>query len=52
MFGIVISLVHFDRGLFYYSNFNFSYIDDKDETDLIVRSSHSNLLTIPNKDIQ
>ena len=29
MFGIVISPVHFGRGLFWYSNFIFFYIDDK-----------------------
>ena len=39
-FGAVISPVHFDRGLFCYSNFNFSYI--KEETNLTARSSHSN----------
>ena len=31
MFGVVISPVHFFRGLFCYSNFNFFYIDDKKE---------------------
>ena len=43
MFGVVISSVHFDRGLFCCSNFNFFYIDDKEETSLIARSSHANL---------
>ena len=28
MFGVVISLVHFGRGLFCYSNFIFFYIDN------------------------
>ena len=28
MFGIVIAPVHFDQGLFCYSNFNFFYIAD------------------------
>ena len=37
MFGVVISPVHFGRGLFCHSNFNFSYTDDKEETNLIVR---------------
>ena len=39
MFGVVISHVHFGRGLFSYSNFNFFYIDDKEETNLISRSN-------------
>ena len=43
MFGVVILPVHFRRGLFCCSNFNFFYIDDKIETSLIARSSHSNL---------
>ena len=43
MFEGVISSLHFGRGLFCYSNFNFFYIDDKEETNLIFRSSHSNL---------
>ena len=38
MFGVVISPVHFGRSLFYYSNFNFFYIDDKEETNLIARA--------------
>ena len=42
MFRVVISPVHFGRGLFCYSNFNFSYTDDKEETNLIARSGHSN----------
>ena len=41
MFGAVISLVHFGRGLFYYSYFIVFYIEDKEETNLIARSSHS-----------
>ena len=43
MFGLVISSVHFDRGLFCYSNCNFYYIDNKEEIKLITRSSQSNL---------
>ena len=43
MVEVVISPVHFGRGLFCYSNFIFFYIDDKKETNLIARSSHSNL---------
>ena len=43
MFGLVISPVHFGRGLFCCSNFNVFYIDDKNETNLIGRSSPSNL---------
>ena len=35
MFGVVISPVHFGRRLFCYSHFNFSYTDDKEETNLI-----------------
>ena len=31
MFGVVISLVHFGRGLFCYFNFIFFYIDDKEK---------------------
>ena len=42
-FGVVISAAHFGRGLFCYSNFSFLYIDDKEETNLITTSSHSNL---------
>ena len=42
MFWVVISLVHFGRGLFCYSNFFFFSIDNKEETNLIARSSHSN----------
>ena len=34
MFGVKISPVHFGRGLFYYSNFYFFSIDDKEETNL------------------
>ena len=34
--------VHFGQGLFCYSNFNFSYIDDKKETNLIAKGSHMN----------
>ena len=41
MSGVVILPVHFGRGFFCYSNFNFFYIDDKEETNLIARSSHS-----------
>ena len=43
MFGVKISPVHFGRGLFYYSNFYFFSIDDKEETNLVARSSHSYL---------
>ena len=43
MLGVLISPVHFDRGLFCYSNFIFFYIDDKEKTNLIARSSHLNL---------
>ena len=43
MFGVVISPVHFGRGLFCYSDFDFFYIDDKEEANLIARSSYSNL---------
>ena len=42
MFAVVIPSVHFGRGLFCHSNFNFFYIDDKEETNLIARSNHSN----------
>ena len=42
-FGVVILSVHFARGLFCYSNFNFFNVDDKEETNLIARSNHSNL---------
>ena len=31
MFGVVISPVHFGRGLFCYSNFSFFYIDKKED---------------------
>ena len=47
MFGVVISPLHFSRCLFCYSNVNYLYIEDKEETNLIARSSHSNFLTIP-----
>ena len=43
MFGAVILSVHFDQGLVCYSKFIFFYIDDKEETNLIARSSHLNL---------
>ena len=43
MFEMVISPVHFGRGLFCYSNFNSFYVDDKEETNLIARSNHLNL---------
>ena len=43
VFGIVISPLHFGRDLFCYSNLIFFYIEDKEETSLIVRSSDSNL---------
>ena len=43
VFGIVISPLHIGQGLFSNSNFIFFYIEDKEETSLIVRSSHSNL---------
>ena len=43
MLGVVISPVLFGWGLFCYSDFNFLYIYDKEETNLITRSSHSNL---------
>ena len=39
---VVISLMHFGWGLFY-SNFNFFYSGNKEETNLISRSSHLNL---------
>ena len=42
MFRVVILLLQFGQGLFYYSNFNCFYIDEE-ETNLILRSSHSNL---------
>ena len=45
MFGVVISPVHFGRGLFCYSNFTFFYVDDEEEKSLTLKS-----LTIP-KDI-
>ena len=35
MIGIVILRVHFGRSLFCNSSFNFFYIDDKEETNLI-----------------
>ena len=38
MFGVMISPVHFVRGLFCYSNFNFFYVYDKEETNF--RNSH------------
>ena len=41
MLGVVISPVHFGRDLFSYSNFNFFCIDNKGETNWIVRSRHS-----------
>ena len=44
MVGVVILLLHFGRGLFCYSNFTFFSINDKEETNLIARSSHSSLL--------
>ena len=37
------SPVQFGGGLFCYSNFIFFYIDDKEKTNLIARSNHSNL---------
>ena len=43
MFGIVVSPMHFDRDLFCYSNFNFLYIDDKEETNLTSKLSHWDL---------
>ena len=43
VFGLVISPVHFGRGLFCCSYFNFLYINDKEEVNLIDRSSHLNL---------
>ena len=43
MFGVVITPVHFGRSLFCYSKFNFLYIEDKGETNLITKNSHSNL---------
>ena len=43
MFGVEILPVRFSRGLFCYSNFGFFYIDDKEETNLIARSSHLNI---------
>ena len=44
MFGIKILPMHFGWGLFCCCNFIFFYIDDKEKTNLTVRSSHSNLL--------
>ena len=41
MFGELISPVRFGRG--FNSNFNFFYIDDKEEANLIAGNSHSNL---------
>ena len=46
VFGVVISPVHFVRGLVCYSNFIFFYIDDKEETNLIARSSHLNVSNV------
>ena len=43
MVAVVTPPVHFDRGLFCCCSFNFCYIDDKEETNLIDRSSHSSL---------
>ena len=43
MLGVVILPVHFGRGLFCYSDFNFFYIDDTGETNFIAKDSHSNL---------
>ena len=43
MFGVENLPVHLGWGFFRYHNFNFLYIDDKEETNLITRSSHSNL---------
>ena len=40
MCGVMISPAHFGRDLFCYSSFNFFYIDNKEETNLIARSSH------------
>ena len=51
MFGVVISTMHFGRGLFWYSNFKFFDIDDKEETNLTARSSRGESLTIT-KDMQ
>ena len=44
MFGVVISPVQFDRGLFCSSIFIFFYIDNKENINLIARSSDSNHL--------
>ena len=41
MFGVIFSSVHFGRRLLCYSNFDFFYIDEKEETNLIARSSGS-----------
>ena len=43
MIVVVISSVLFGRGLLCYSKFNFFCIDDKEEPNLIARSSYSNL---------
>ena len=43
MSEVVISPVQFGRGLFYYSNFIFFHIDDKEKANLTARISHSNL---------
>ena len=40
MFEVVISPVHFGRGSFCYSYFPFFYIDVKEETNFVARSSH------------
>ena len=40
MCAVVNSPAHFGRDLFCYSSFNFFYIDNKEETNLIARSSH------------
>ena len=43
MFEVLVLPLQFGRGLFCYSSFSFFYIDNKVETNLIARSSHSNL---------
>ena len=43
MFGVVISPVHFGRGLLCYSNFNNFYIYGGEETNWIARNNHPNL---------
>ena len=41
MFGVVISPVNFGQDLFCYSSFKFFNIEDKDETNLITKSTRT-----------